>query len=67
MEGGIPIDAFLLEEFGDGVDVDEVDDGEDELGLSAWDAFAIGEELATLVLDVLSELRREGGTRVKGE
>lgn len=57
MAVGVPVDAFLLEEFGDGVDVDEVDDGEDELGLSAWDAFAIGEELATLVLNVLFELR----------
>lgn len=67
MLGGVPVDALLLKEFSDGVDVDEVDDGEDELGLSARDAFAIGEELAALVLDVVAELRGEGGTRVKGE
>lgn len=67
MRAGVLVDAFLLEELGDGVDVDEVDDGEDELGLSAWDAFAIGEELAALVLDILAELGGEGGTRVKGE
>jgi hypothetical protein len=66
-EGGVPVDALLLEELGDGVDVDEVDDGEDELGLAAGDAFAVGEELAAFVLDVFLELRGVGGTRVKGE
>lgn len=66
-EEEVLVDAFLLEELGDGVDVDEIDYGEDELGLAAGDAFAIGEELAAFVLDVFLELDGRGGTRVKGE
>lgn len=56
IHGEVPVDAFLLEELGDGVDVDEVDDGKDELCLSAGDAFPVGEEFAAFVLDVLFEL-----------
>ena len=45
-----------MEELGDGVDVDEVDDGEDEFGFSAGDSFAIGEQFASFVVDVFAEL-----------
>jgi hypothetical protein len=57
----------LVEELGDGVDVDEVDAGEDEFCFAAGDAFAIGEELASFVVDILLELRGGGGTVSKGE
>ena len=67
IHGPVPVDAFLLEEFGDGVDVDEVDDGKDELCLSTGDAFPVGEEFAAFVLDVLFELCWRCSTTVKGE
>ncbi len=63
----ILVEPLLLQEFGDGVDVDEVDDGEDVLGFSARDAFAIGEELAAFVVDVVSELIGGWSTFSKGE
>lgn len=47
--------------------MDEVDDGEDELGLAARDPLAIGEQLASFVFDVLLELGVGSSTSVKGE
>jgi len=67
MDVWLPVDAFLLEELGDCVDVDEVDDGQDELGLSTGDAFSVGEQLAAFVLDVLFELCWGSDTTVNGE
>ena len=45
----------------------EVDDCEDVLGLAARDAFAVGEEFAPFVIDVVLELGGLGGTISKGE
>jgi hypothetical protein len=63
----VPIVAFEIEELGDGIDVDEVDDGEDVLGLPAGYPLAVWEQLAPLVLDVLSELGIYFSTAEKGE
>lgn len=63
----VRVGALLLEELRDSVDVDEIDDGQDELGLAAWNALAIWEQFATLVLDVLAKLNAPGLTSVKGE
>lgn len=46
-----------MEEFGDCVDVHQVDNGEDELSFATGDAFAIWEEFAALIVDVVPELR----------
>jgi hypothetical protein len=56
-----------VEEFCDGVDMNEVDYSKDELGFATGDTFAIREEFAALVVDVLLELGREEGTNSKGE
>ena len=56
-----------MQKFGDSVDVDEVDDGEDEFSFPAGDSFAVGEEFAAFVVDVLFELGGMAGTVSKGE
>jgi hypothetical protein len=53
---GVLINTFLLIELGEGIDMDEVDYGEDILGLAARNAFTIWEEFAAFVLDIFSEL-----------
>ncbi len=56
MKVGVPVVAFLVEELCDGVDMDEVDDSKDELGFASGDAFAIREQFAAFVVDILFEL-----------
>lgn len=67
MAAVVPVGALLLEELGHGVDVDKVDHCQDVLRLAAWNAFAIGEQLAALVLDILKELPKADRTGLKGE
>ena len=59
IEAEVPVNSFLLQEFGDGVHVDEKDDRQDEFSFSAWNSFAIGEEFAPLVFDIIFELKIE--------
>ena len=47
--------------------MDEVDDGEDVLGFATGDAFAVGEEFAAFVVDVVAELGGTAGTCSKRE
>ena len=58
---------FLLQELRDDVDVYEVYNCEDILGLSAWNSLAIWEKFAAFILDILFELNEGGRTNVKGE
>lgn len=61
------VDSFLVKEFGDGIDVNEIDDGEYEFSFSSRDSFAIGEEFAAFVVDIFAELHGVRGTVSKGE
>ena len=61
----VPVYSFLLQKLGDGVHVDEKDDREDEFSFPAWDSFAIGEEFAPLVVDVIFELKIEVQIRAR--
>ena len=63
----LPIVALKIEELGDDIDVDEVDDGENIFSLSAWDSLAVGEQFTPLVFDVFSELSIDSITAEKGE
>ena len=45
-----------MQELWDGVDVDEVDDGKDKLGLSSGNSFAIGEKFTAFIFDILFKL-----------
>jgi hypothetical protein len=63
----LPVDPLLLQELGNCIDMYKVDNGEDELGLPAWNPLAIGEELAAFVLNILFELDGGRDTSVKGE
>jgi len=56
LKAKIHIDALLLIELGEGVDMDEVDYGEDVLCLAAWNSFTIREEFTTFAFDIFSEL-----------
>lgn len=67
MGRSILVNALLLQEFGNCVYVDEIDDCQYELGFAAGNTFPIWEELASFVLDILSELDARRCTRVKGE
>ena len=51
------VDALLLEDFTDCVDVDEVNEGKDVFGLAPGDALAVGEQPTPLVLKVGTVLR----------
>jgi hypothetical protein len=57
----------LLQKFGYSIDVDKINNGEYILGFSARNTFAIGEELAALIVDVFSELIGVFFTFAKGE
>ena len=61
------INAFLLEELRDSIDMNKIDNSEDVFSFTSWDAFAIGEQFAAFVVDVLFELDGEVGTVWKGE
>lgn len=63
----LPVVAFKIEELGDSIDVDEVDDGENVFRLSPRDSLAVWEQFTPLVFDVLSELCIYGSTAEKGE
>lgn len=60
MLGEVLVVALLMEELCDCIDVDEVGDGEDEFGFPSRDSFAIGEQLAAFVVDIISELLMTG-------
>lgn len=45
----------------------EVDDSQDEFGFASGDSFAIWEQLAAFVIDILSELNGWAVTTSKGE
>ena len=61
------IEFFLLEEFRDCVDMDEIDDTEDIFCFASGDSFAIGEEFASFVIDIFFELNQSKSTCSKGD
>lgn len=60
-------DLLAMDQSHECVGVDEVDDGEDVLGLPAGDPSLVGEEPTALVLDIINVLCEEGYTEAKGE
>lgn len=56
VEWEVLIDLFLLEEFGNRINVNEVDNRQYKFGLAAWNAFAVGEKFAAFVFDIFAEL-----------
>ena len=57
----------MLQELGHRVNVDEIDDGKDKLGLPAWHSLSIGKQPAPLILDIILELLHAMITAAKGE
>lgn len=61
------VGPLLLEEFGDGINVDEINNGKDELGLPAGHSLPIRKQLTPLILDIILKLPHSIFTAVNGE
>ena len=55
-----------MQKLGDSIDVDEVDNGKDELGFPAWDPLAIREQSTPFLMDILFELSEAAGYSFEG-
>lgn len=61
------VGPLLLEELGNGINVDEIDNRKDELGLPAGHSLPIRKQFAPLILDIFLELPHSMFTAVNGE